>query len=207
MEESKTTERTEEAQTTPEKPKSEPSGQEKPETEPSGQEEGKQQPVGQQPTEQPAGQQAAAPEESFDALIGGKYRAAFAAKLRGILQRQAQAQRAYLEYQRLRVQEAQAQGEHPQLRLADELDNADFVRLLQSGVSLKTAYEAVHHRDLLEQQAASRLEALRKAAQRPEENALGGGASTRTAVDPGAMSARERRQLRRRAERGERIEF
>ena len=151
--------------------------------------------------------QPAPAEESFDALIRGRYREAFAAKLREVLGRQAQAQRSYLAYQRLRVQEAQARGEHPSLSLEAELDNPDFIRLLQSGVGLKTAYEAIHHRELMEAQAASRAQTQRQLQKRPVENALGETAAIRSAVEPAAMSAKERRQLRRRAERGERITF
>ena len=148
-----------------------------------------------------------ATEESFDELIRGKHREAFAEKLRSVLSRQAQAQAKYLAYQRLRLQEEQAKRDYPALSLDKELDDAQFVRLLQSGVGLKTAYEAVHHRELLEQQAEKRAEELQKLAQRPAENAMGSQAAAQTAVEPAALSARERRQLRRRAEKGERITF
>ena len=152
-------------------------------------------------------EQAAHSEESFDELIQGRHREAFAAKLREILSRQAQAQKQYLDYQRLRLQEAQARQEHPELSLCDELENADFVRLLQSGVGLKTAYEAVHHRELLERQAEQRLEELQKLARRPVENAVADAAAAKTEPDVAHLSARERRALRRRAERGEKITF
>lgn len=162
------------------------------------------------PTEQIQTETSAAqtlPDEDFDALIRGKYRDAFAAKLKGILQRQAQAQREYLDYQRLLVQEAQARDEHPELKLMQELDNAEFVRLLRSGVGLKTAYEAIHHRQLLKRQAETRMDALQRLAQRPVESALDEQAPTQTVLEPAALSAKERRQLRRRAERGEKIVF
>ena len=90
-------------------------------------------------------------------------------------------------------------AEHPEFDLNRELEDPGFAGLLRSGVDLRVAWEAVHHDEL----ARSRENRIASEAQ-PLENALESQAAILRA-DPRKLTRQERRQLRRRAARGEEI--
>lgn len=105
---------------------------------------------------------------------------------------------------------------YPELDLAAEIQNPEFVKLLQANVGVKTAYQAIHGDDIMQagMQAAMRSaeEKLAKSVaagkNRPVEGAAGGGgaaASMRT--DVSKLSGAEVRDYMRRVAMGERISF
>ena len=117
-----------------------------------------------------------------------------------------------------------AEGEHlrqlyPGLDLGAELANPRFAALLASlertgaPEPLRMAYEATHHDQILggvvryavERTAAQIAEGVRSGALRPAEN--GGTAASDTRLDPGNLTADQRRDIRQRVMRGERITF
>jgi hypothetical protein len=71
-----------------------------------------------------------------------------------------------------------------------------IVRLLNSAVDPRTAYEVVHHRELCRREAQ-----LARNAARPQENGLNAGPAVFSRPDPRALSPQERKSLRRRAAR------
>ena len=108
---------------------------------------------------------------------------------------------------------------YPGLDLGAELANPRFAALLASlertgaPEPLRMAYEATHHDQILggvvryavERTAAQLAEGIRSGALRPAEN--GGGAASDTRLDPGNLSPQQRRDIRQRVMRGERITF
>ena len=108
---------------------------------------------------------------------------------------------------------------YPGLDLGAELANPRFAALLASlertgaPEPLRMAYEATHHDQILggvvryavERTAAQIAEGVRSGALRPAEN--GGGAASDTRLDPGNLSPQQRRDIRQRVMRGERVTF
>ena len=88
-----------------------------------------------------------------------------------------------------------------------------FGRLIAAGVDGRTAYEAVHHRELLAQamRYAARRDreqysrAVASSARRIPEN--GGGSTAVTRTDPRALTSEELSDIRKRVQRGEKIRF
>jgi|GEM_PF-3746004 len=106
-------------------------------------------------------------------------------------------------------------GVIPDLDLRREADNPDFVKLLQSGVSVKAAYEVVHFNDILNRKVeAAKKDAVSAVTQqiqargsRPAEN--GAAASTGVIVKKEVrnLTVKDRAELARRAASGEEIVF
>ena len=139
--------------------------------------------------------------ESFQELIRGKYREDYLQALGEALAAQARETDRYLAYRELQRQAERLEAEYPDFDLDRELENPAFVRLLNSAVDVRTAYEVVHHRELSRREAQ-----LARNAARPQENGLGGApAAAVTKPDPRQLTRAERRALRRRAARGEEI--
>ncbi len=94
-----------------------------------------------------------------------------------------------------------------------EMRDPAFGRLIAAGVDGRTAYEAVHHRELLAQamRYAARRDreqysrAVASSARRIPEN--GGGSTAVTRTDPRALTSEELSDIRRRVQRGEKIRF
>ena len=94
-----------------------------------------------------------------------------------------------------------------------EMRDPVFGRLIAAGVDGRTAYEAVHHRELLAQamRYAARRDreqysrAVASSARRIPEN--GGGSTAVTRTDPRALTSQELSDIRRRVQRGEKIRF
>lgn len=103
------------------------------------------------------------------------------------------------------------QTEYPEFDLAGELNNPDYARLLKNGMGLKDAYEALHLSEIKEKIAQKAREeaenSYRQRQERPEENGAVGGAPLRLSRDVSRLSKEERREIARRAARGEKIKF
>ena len=103
----------------------------------------------------------------------------------------------------------------PDFDFSRESTNVDFARLLAAGLPVETAYEIVHHDELLEsgmRYAARETErrllgALSARVGRPGENALSSSGAALVKSDPRSMTKAERREIARRAMRGEKITF
>lgn len=168
-------------------------------------------------------------QEDFEALIRGKYKEDFDARVQKILDgrlrgmrrenqalRQQQQRRQEETAQRLRSlqeQEDEVRRLYPSYRWQEELQNPRFGQLVLAGVDPTAAYEAVHHRELLEQ--AMRYAATRTRRQvagslagqrlRPAEN--GGRSVAVTGSDPRGLTSEELADIRRRVLDGEKIRF
>lgn len=107
---------------------------------------------------------------------------------------------------------------YPNFDLRSETENPqtgeNFIRMLQNGVPVKTAYQVIHMDEIMggamaytAQQTAQKVtQNIQARGMRPAEN---GRASTArvVATDPARMTKAERDELSRRAQRGERITF
>ncbi len=94
-------------------------------------------------------------------------------------------------------------GYYPGFELKAELENQEFMAMLQAGVPIRRAYEAIHHRELV--QAAMAYAMRCGGSQCPAENGLGSQAS---AAAPGSMASSTRQQrdaIRSRVSRGETV--
>ena len=97
----------------------------------------------------------------------------------------------------------------------NECRDPRFVRLLEVGMDMKSAFEALHHREILEnavrytaQNVARRLvENLQSRQGRPMENGASGKSSAVIRPDVRRMTRQDREEMERRALRGERISF
>ena len=139
--------------------------------------------------------------EDFQTLIRGKYREDFEKALAQALEAQAVQTRRYLAYRELQRQGEALKTRYPDFDLMRELENPDFARLVNNGVDPRTAYEVVHHGELVQAE-----EARAQNAARPLENGLGPAATaTVFQSDPRRLTRQERKLLRKRAARGEEI--
>ncbi len=158
------------------------------------------------PPADPAPGKAAVPEqaegrEDFQSLIRGRYREDYLRHAAALLAEQAEQTNRYLAYRELRQQAEALRETYPDFDLNRELEDPTFLRLIRSRVDPATAYEVVHRKELAEE--AARRERLER---HPVENGLARGASPAVLqTDPRALSREERRQIRRRAARGEEI--
>lgn len=117
------------------------------------------------------------------------------------------------------TQEAeQLKGKFPALDLAAEFDNPEFVRMLDHGISVGTAYQAVHFDDLmggaLQHTAATTerkvLDSIRARGARPAENGASGSSGAREKpIDVTKLTKQQRNELIERARRNpdEKITF
>ncbi len=106
-------------------------------------------------------------------------------------------------YAALLAQAEETAGYYPEFDLKAELQGEEFLALLGAGLPIRKAYEAVHHRQLVE--AALHYGAAHAATQRPAENGLDRQA---TAATPGSMANSTRAQrddIRSRVSRGETV--
>lgn len=106
-------------------------------------------------------------------------------------------------------------AQYPDFNLADEINNPKFVELMRSGIDMKTAYEVLHHDDIIEhirkenaekakKEAAMELEARNN---RPVENGLSSQSSAVFKKDVSLLTPEERAEIARRAAKGEIISF
>lgn len=125
--------------------------------------------------------------------------------------RQEEGQRIYNTW----MQQAEAAKlKFPNLDLAIEIQNPEFMNLLRANVGVEAAYQVIHQDDIIAgaMQAAARTAAQKTAnsvaanAARPNENGTGQGAAT-VKPDVSKMTKAQRQDYIRRAARGETITF
>lgn len=116
-------------------------------------------------------------------------------------------------YQRWTKEAEAAKAVYPTFNLAKEIENPTFKSLLKSNIDVKTAYEVVHHDDLV---PAAMSAAARNAEQRVADSVMANGMrphengnrSSSTAIrrtDVGSYTKADRAEIARRAARGEKI--
>lgn len=159
-----------------------------------------------------APQTQAASKASFEELIRGEYKEEFQKKTEEILRKRFKNQPKSdpeTGYKTLLQQAEAAKATYPDFSLRQELSSPRFAAMVLGGVDAKTAYEAVHHEDLVRRamafgvrQASIKLGNAQMTG-RPPEN--GGQAASVTRVDPRSLTVHQREEIRRRVlEKGER---
>ncbi len=165
----------------------------------------------------------------FEALIQGRCKQPFQDRVQKILDgrlrtlrqenellhRQAEAQRRYEAgcVERLTQEAEDIRRLYDGFDWQEEMRNPTFGRLIAAGIDGRTAYEAIHHRELLAQAmryAAQRgceqvSRAVASGGRRIAEN--GGGSAAVTRSDPGALTSQELAEIRKRVRQGEKIRF
>lgn len=104
---------------------------------------------------------------------------------------------------------------YPAFDLDREFDNPMFRRLMAAGVPVISAYELMHRDEingLLAEKAVRQAEkrisaAISSGEKRPKENGSAGKSAAVMSFDPKGLSGEERRSIRERVKRGERIVF
>lgn len=118
-------------------------------------------------------------------------------------------------YAELDRQAQELQQLYPQFDLQAELDNEDFVRMLRSGVPIRTAYEVAHHDEFVRgamqfgmHKANEKLtNAVASNKARPTENGLSANAPAVTTVNIQNLTREQIEDIKRRAQAGEVIDF
>lgn len=110
--------------------------------------------------------------------------------------------------------EAQALKAQPGFETFDlqaEAENPEFVKLLQSGIPVKHAYEVIHMDDIIAAQAQQTSKAvvdnIRARGSRPAENGTASSSAVIYKTDVSKLSAEDRREIARRVRMGEHISF
>ena len=108
------------------------------------------------------------------------------------------------------MQEAEAlKGTYPNLNLMEEFQNPQFLRLLDSGVGVKSAYQAVHFDDLMggamqytaQQTQKAVMDGVKANGMRPNENGAKGSNGANQKIDVHKLTAAERKALAEEARR------
>ena len=123
-----------------------------------------------------------------------------------------QANDAYSEWTR---QAEALKTRYPNFSLDAEARNPQFVRLLQSGIDVKTAFETIHHDEILSGAMMQTAQAVRKSVTdnikarglRPSENGINAQAGVVYKTDVTKLTAKDRAEIARRASMGETIKF
>lgn len=115
------------------------------------------------------------------------------------------------------AQEPEMKKMYPGFSLEQELKNPQFVRLTAPnvGVDVRTAYEVVHRDEMrgAEMQYAAERSSQRIAAsiqangKRPQENGMNGSVGAVNKSDPRTLTRADRKEIRERVARGEKIYF
>lgn len=127
-------------------------------------------------------------------------------------ERQQQQDRVWADWMQ---QAEQVKAMYPGFNLQRELDNADFGRMLGAGVSVKAAFEALHHEEIMagamqytaKTIAKKTADGIASRNNRPVENGLGAQASANVRADVSKLTKADRAEIARRVARGERIVF
>jgi len=104
---------------------------------------------------------------------------------------------------------------YPNLNLTEEFNSPQFVRLLDSGVSVKAAYQAVHFDELVggalqytaQQAQKAALDGVKAGAMRPNENGTKGSHGASQKIDVTKLTKEDRMRLADEARRGKTITF
>lgn len=102
---------------------------------------------------------------------------------------------------------------YPNLNLHKELENKDFLKLLNLGVPMQMAYEAVHHHDLVRSAVSIATEKTKKQTEdtikagtnRVRENGLSSQAASQTTVNVDNLTGKDIMAIIKRVENGEKI--
>ena len=116
-------------------------------------------------------------------------------------------------YQELINDASEVKTIYPEMDLETELANEQFCQLLENNVPMRTAYEVVHHDEMVgKQSAVIAKKAEQKVAKsvmankaRPKENGISSNTGTITEKNIEAMSAKEIFDIAERVKRGEKI--
>ena len=128
------------------------------------------------------------------------------------IERRESANRAYAEWQR---QSESLKARYPNFSLETEAANPQFVRLLQNGIDVKTAFETIHHDEILSGAMMQTAQAVRKNVTdsikarglRPSENGINAQAGVIVKNDVSKLTPKDRAEIARRARMGETIKF
>ena len=128
------------------------------------------------------------------------------------IERRENANRAYAEWQR---QSESLKTRYPNFSLENEAKNPQFVRLLQNGIDVKTAFETIHHDEILSGAMMQTANAVRKNVTdsikarglRPSENGINAQAGVIVKNDVSKLTPKDRAEIARRARMGETIKF
>jgi len=128
------------------------------------------------------------------------------------IERRENANRAYAEWQR---QAESLKTRYPNFSLETEAGNPQFVRLLQNGIDVKTAFETIHHDEILSGAMMQTAQAVRKNVTdsikarglRPSENGINAQAGVIVKNDVSKLTPKDRAEIARRARMGETIKF
>ena len=128
------------------------------------------------------------------------------------IEKRENAVRAYSEWQR---QSESLKTRYPNFSLENEAKNPQFVRLLQNGIDVKTAFETIHHDEILSGAMMQTANAVRKNVTdsikarglRPSENGINAQAGVIVKNDVSKLTSKDRAEIARRARMGETIKF
>ena len=128
------------------------------------------------------------------------------------IERRENANRAYAEWQR---QSESLKTRYPNFSLESEARNPQFVKLLQNGIDVKTAFETIHHDEILSGAMMQTANAVRKNVTdsikarglRPSENGINAQAGVIVKNDVSKLTPKDRAEIARRARMGETIKF
>ncbi|MBQ7901611.1 MAG: hypothetical protein IJ365_06585 [Clostridia bacterium] len=105
--------------------------------------------------------------------------------------------------------------EYPDFDINEEIENAKFIELIKNGVDMKTAYEVVHHADIINRiKQSTAAQAQKTAAEqmqsrdsRPVENGLSAQSPALIKTDISKLTPEQRADIARRVAMGEKITF
>ena len=127
------------------------------------------------------------------------------------IQRENAAFKAQQEAAQSQAQALKQQPGFENFDLQAEADNPEFVRLLQSGIPVQHAYEVIHMDDIIAAQAQQTSKAvvdnIRARGARPAENGTASSNAVIYKADVHKLTAEDRREIARRARKGEPISF
>lgn len=137
------------------------------------------------------------------------------ADLRRQMEEQNRRENAKKIYGQWMEQAEQAKAIYPSFDLKTEVQNPDFVKLLNSNVDVRTAYEVIHKDDIIsgamqftakkvEQKLANKIIAN---GARPTENGNSSQGAAQTKSDVSLLTKADRAEIARRVARGEKISF
>ena len=123
-----------------------------------------------------------------------------------------QARNMYAQWQ---TQSESLKTRYPNFSLEKEAQNPQFVRLLQNGIDVKTAFETIHHDEILSGAMLQTANAVRKNVTdsikarglRPSENGINAQAGVIVKNDVSKLTPKDRAEIARRARMGETIKF
>lgn len=102
---------------------------------------------------------------------------------------------------------------YPSFQFETECENPGFIKLLQNGIDVRTAYEVVHRDEVIagamqftaQQVQKKTVDNIRARGLRPAENGMSSQSPIVTKNDPSKFTKKDRDEIERRVRRGERI--